>query len=165
MLSINSLMLRTETMPPWRNAASTTSAAPASEPEWVAAARFDTSERPPLRMISGLLRCGGFARDREQAFRLFEAFDEHGDDAGVGVFDEVVDVLFDGRAGLIAAGNDVAQADMAVEHERVGDRRAESAALRDQRHRAGEKSRRDRRGEQRRFAVDVQARRSSWGRR
>ena len=32
-LSISSLMLRTETMPPWRNTASTTSAAPARDPE------------------------------------------------------------------------------------------------------------------------------------
>ena len=47
----------------------------------------------------------------------------------------------------------MAETDVAVEHERIGDRRAQSAALRDQRHRAGEKAGRDCRREQRRFAV------------
>ena len=94
-LSISSLMLRTETMPPWRNAASTTSAAPASEPEWVAAARFDTSERPPLRIISGLFAAAALRATGEQVFRLLEAFDEDRDDACVFVFDEIVHVLFE----------------------------------------------------------------------
>jgi hypothetical protein len=54
--SINSLMLRTETTPLCRNAASITSAAPASDPEWVAAARCETSDLPPFKIIKGLFR-------------------------------------------------------------------------------------------------------------
>ena len=66
MASINSLMLRTETTPVWRNAASMTSAAPASDPEWVAAARCETSDLPPFKNNQRLVSCGGFARDRQQ---------------------------------------------------------------------------------------------------
>ena len=98
----------------------------------------------------------GFAGDFKQLMRLFESFDKRGDNVGVFVFDEVIEVFFDGGAGLIAAGDDMAQTDMAVEHQRVGDGRAQSAALRNQRDGAGKKSRRNRRGEQRRFAENIQ---------
>ena len=54
-----------------------------------------------------LVVLGGFARDGEQFFRLLEALDEGGDHARVFVFDEIVEVFLEGRAGLVAAGNDV----------------------------------------------------------
>ncbi len=83
MLSINSLMLRTETMPPWRNAASTTSAAPAKDPEWVAAARLRDFGAAALENDQRLVLLGGFTGDGQETFRLFEPFDKDSDNAGV----------------------------------------------------------------------------------
>ena len=57
---------------------------------------------------------------------------------------------------LIAAGYDVAQADVAVQHQCVCDGCAKSTALRNQRNGSGQKSLRNRRCEEGRFAEDVQ---------
>jgi hypothetical protein len=69
MLSINSLMLRTDRCHLGETAASTTSAAPASEPEWWPQRAWPL-ERPPLRRINGLFLLGQLLRGHycEQAF-------------------------------------------------------------------------------------------------
>src|SRR5215471_7865869 len=75
------------------------------------------------------------ARHRQQLIRLFEALYKGSDDMGVVVLDEVIQVFLDGCAGLIAAGNDMAQTDIAVEHKRVCNRCTETPALRNERNR------------------------------
>ena len=53
------------------------------------------------------------------------------------VLDEELDVVLDGDAGLVAAGDDVAQTDQPLLHEVLGDRVTEPAALRDEPDRPG----------------------------
>ncbi len=72
---------------------------------------------------------GGFSRDLEQFLRLLKSFNEGGDDTCVFVADQVIEIFLDRGARLIAAGDDVAQADVSVEHQSIGDGRAQSAAL------------------------------------
>src|SRR5688500_4922762 len=88
--------------------------------------------------------------------RLFKSFDKGGDHPSIVIVDEIIEVFLDGGARLITAGDDVAQADVAVEHQCIGYGRAESAALRNQRYRAGKKSLGNRRSKERRFAENIQ---------
>src|SRR5919198_2844193 len=81
-----------------------------------------------------------FAGDGQEFSRLFESLHKSRYHARALIFNEVVNIFFDGDSGLIAAGNDVTQADPAVVHQGVGDCGAESAALRYQSHRAREKT-------------------------
>src|SRR5687767_15316270 len=53
------------------------------------------------------------------------SFDKGGDHPGIFIVDEIIEVFLDGGARLIAAGDDVAQADVAVEHQCIGYGRAE----------------------------------------
>ena len=80
-----------------------------------------------------------FWRNRHELLRLFESLDKGGDHTGIFILDEVIEILLHRHAGLVAAGNDMTEADVAIEHHRVGDGRAKAAALRNERDRARKK--------------------------
>src|SRR5437762_3590000 len=97
----------------------------------------------PLQDDQRLVMLDGLASDGEQFFRLFESLDEGCNDLRVFIANEVIKVFLEGGAGLIAAGYDMAEANLAIEHQGVGDGRAQAAALRNQRDRPRKKARRN----------------------
>jgi hypothetical protein len=103
-----------------------------------------------------LMTLDGFARDGEQFFGLFKSLDKGGNDLRVFILDEIIKVFLEGGAGLIAAGYDMAEANVAIEHQGVGDGRAQAAALGNQRDRPRKKARRNAGREQWRLAKDIE---------
>ena len=95
------------------------------------------SDWPTLSATMGLPRLPRLGRDLTELRRLPETLDEDADDLCVLVLDEELDVVLDGDAGLVAAGDDVAQTDLPLLHEVLGDRVTEPAALRDEPDRPG----------------------------
>ena len=75
-------------------------------------------------------------RHRAELVGPTEALHEDADDGGVLVVDEELHVVLDAHAGLVAAGDDVAEPHRALAHEMLGDGVAEAAALRDDGHAA-----------------------------
>ena len=73
-------------------------------------------------------------RDLAQLRGPTEALHEHADHLGVPVLDEELHVVLHAQPGLVAARHDVGEADGPLLHQVLGDRVAEPATLRDQRH-------------------------------
>ena len=67
---------------------------------------------------------------------FFEGFDDDRDNGDVWVIQEMLDIVFDRRADLVSAGNEITEAEIAVGHQRAERGSAETSALRHQRHRA-----------------------------
>ncbi len=113
-MSIISLRVVTWTIPLCLSTASMISGVPASDPVWASMACRAFSERPTLRATMGLPRVARAGRHPPELLRLLEALDDDADHLGVAVVDEEFQVVLDGDPGLVAAGDDVAEADRAL---------------------------------------------------
>src|SRR5262245_2259302 len=95
-------------------------------------------------------------RNRHKLRWLFESFDKSGNDPRILIVNEVIKILLDRYARLVATGNDMAETDVTIEHQRVGNSRAQAAALRNERDRTSKKPLGNRRSKERCFAEYVQ---------
>ena len=77
------------------------------------------------------------APEAPQLTGVFQGFGDDRDHADVGVIQEILDIVFNRRADLISAGDEIAEAEIAVGHQWAERGGAETSALRHQRHRSG----------------------------
>ena len=141
-------MLVTRMMLSCRSAASTTASSPATAPVCASAACWPAWLAPTFSATIGLPACVGALRRRAERGRVADLLQEHADDPGLLVVDQVVEHVRRRDHRLVAEARDRADADRLRPGERE-QRTGQRAALQRDPDRAGSQRQRHGEGERR----------------